>query len=195
MIGSLFTEAQRGERPAPFDFLPHEAVQRVFDFLPLRALCRASQACRYFAEVGGDFELWRGLLLQAHPSAMVERSKHPRHTFRALSAAWRRSGAGQDSSHEDLVNGPSLAAAGLVLHTTQLAADLPVAVRNYDCFQAADPRVSDWLSSLGLDKYVGLFARKQVHMDALRLMGDGELHALGVSMSGSRKKMLSALEA
>ena len=61
ILGSLFNASQRGGRPVPFDYLPHEAVQRVFDWLvgSPRALGRMSQVCRYFKEVGDDPARWQ----------------------------------------------------------------------------------------------------------------------------------------
>lgn len=52
--------------------------------------------------------------------------------------------------------------------------------------------VSVWLQKLGLERYVQTFADNDVDIDVLRLLGESDLEALGVSL-GHRKRMLRAI--
>ena len=52
--------------------------------------------------------------------------------------------------------------------------------------------VSDWLASIGLDRYAAVFAENEVDFDTLRLLSDGDLQQLGLAL-GPRRKLLHAL--
>jgi hypothetical protein len=48
-----------------------------------------------------------------------------------------------------------------------------------------------WLEELGLPQYAQVFVDNDVDLEALRLLTDGDLEKLGVSL-GHRKKLLKA---
>ena len=52
--------------------------------------------------------------------------------------------------------------------------------------------VRQWLEQLGLLQYVKVFAANDVDLEALRLLSEGDLERLGVSL-GNRKKLLNAI--
>ena len=52
--------------------------------------------------------------------------------------------------------------------------------------------IRQWLEQLGLEQYAEVFARNDVDLEALRLLTEGDLEKLGVSL-GNRKKLLSAI--
>ena len=54
--------------------------------------------------------------------------------------------------------------------------------------------LTDWLASLELKRYAEVFAENDVDFDAVRLLSDGDLEKLGVSL-GHRRKLLRAIDA
>src|SRR5262245_40662736 len=48
-----------------------------------------------------------------------------------------------------------------------------------------------WLEQLGLEQYAQVFAANDVDLEALRLLSEGDLEKLGVSL-GHRRKLLTA---
>src|SRR4249920_2504875 len=52
--------------------------------------------------------------------------------------------------------------------------------------------VRQWLEQLGLPQYAEVFAENDVDLEALRLLTEGDLEKLGVSL-GNRKKLLNAI--
>eukprot|EP00242_Pyramimonas_sp_CCMP2087_P013221 CAMPEP_0198218994 /NCGR_PEP_ID=MMETSP1445-20131203/72184_1 /TAXON_ID=36898 /ORGANISM="Pyramimonas sp., Strain CCMP2087" /LENGTH=201 /DNA_ID=CAMNT_0043896269 /DNA_START=115 /DNA_END=720 /DNA_ORIENTATION=- len=56
----------------------------------------------------------------------------------------------------------------------------------------SDQGVAQLLRSLDLEKYISIFSREEVDLDALQCFSDADLQELGVPM-GPRKKILAAL--
>ena len=52
--------------------------------------------------------------------------------------------------------------------------------------------VSDWLATIGLERYAAVFAENEVDFDTLRLLSDSDLQGLGLAL-GPRRKLLHAL--
>ena len=52
--------------------------------------------------------------------------------------------------------------------------------------------VRQWLEQLGLPQYAEVFAANDVDLEALRLLSEGDLERLGISL-GNRKKLLNAI--
>jgi hypothetical protein len=53
--------------------------------------------------------------------------------------------------------------------------------------------IENWLTALGLERYVETFARNDVDLDVLRTLNDADLKELGVDSLGARRKILAAL--
>src|SRR5260370_7731256 len=54
--------------------------------------------------------------------------------------------------------------------------------------------IEDWLTSIGLEQYVGLLVRNEVDLSTLRILTDDDLKELGLPF-GPRKRLLAALQA
>ena len=55
-------------------------------------------------------------------------------------------------------------------------------------------QIDNWLTALGLEKYVTLFAKEEIDEDVLAELSDQDLEKIGLPM-GARKKILKALQA
>jgi class 3 adenylate cyclase/predicted ATPase len=52
--------------------------------------------------------------------------------------------------------------------------------------------LSVWLTTIGLERYTSVFAANDIDLDTLRLLSDGDLEGLGLSL-GARRKLLNAI--
>jgi len=59
---------------------------------------------------------------------------------------------------------------------------------------AAVVSVKDWLSELGLERYVELFEAQEVDMTMVHLLEDADLKEMGIDKLGPRKMLLAAIE-